>query len=71
MAANRGRTVGGWVWGGTRGGICGRDFRGGTTGRRDVRERGHGEQRGRRWGSPARTGKTVHQITVWTSTLGS
>jgi hypothetical protein len=27
-----------------------RDFRGGTTGRHDVRERGHGEHRGRGWG---------------------
>jgi hypothetical protein len=30
--------------------VGGRDFRGGTTGQRDVRERGHGEQRGRGWG---------------------
>jgi hypothetical protein len=37
----------GWV--GRDGGVDlvgGRDFRGGMTGRRDVRERGHGEQRG-------------------------
>jgi hypothetical protein len=39
------RSRAGWVGGGRWGGSCWQDFRGGTTGRRDVRERGHGEQR--------------------------